>query len=192
VLVAGEDHEEAPGLRPGGGDAGREARAGEAERGVEAQTPLELVAHRLRGARRGRVGRALGSEVDERLVGRGALDPSAGREKHGGDLFAEAAVSVEVPAAEDGERAQLPGPREGLARPDPGRARLLARRGHDAHAVPVAADDDRAPAEGRVEAPLDRDEERVEVDVQDASAPLPHAPSIGPDPAPRGPGIGVS
>ncbi len=46
-LVAGQHDQQPAGPRPGRGDAGGEARGGDAERGVEAQAPLQLVADRL-------------------------------------------------------------------------------------------------------------------------------------------------
>ena len=95
-LVAGEHDEEAARLRPAGGDPGGEPRGREAERGVEAEPPLQLVPDRLRRAHRGRVARALRGQVHERLVGRGPLDAAAGREEDRGHLFAVAAVGVEV------------------------------------------------------------------------------------------------
>ncbi len=186
-LVAGEHDQEAAGLRPARGDAGGQPRGREAERGVEAEAPLQLVADRLRRAHRGRVARALRGQVHERLVGRGPLDAAAGREEDRGHLFAVAAVGVEVSAAEGGLGAQAAGLGHREADPHSRPARLLADRGHEAHAVAVAADDDGALAQRRVEAALDRDEERVEIDVQDVVAPLPHDPSVGGRGAGRGP-----
>ncbi len=179
VLVAGQDDEEAARLRPPGRDPCGEAGGGEAERGVEAEAALELVADRLRRAHRGGVVGPLHGQVDEGLVGGGALHPAARGEKDGRHLFAVAAVGVEVAPAEHGLGAGEAGLRQGQADPHPRLPRLVAGRGHEAQPAAVAADHDRPPAQGGVEAPFHRDEERVEVDVQDAAATVLHEPSVG-------------
>jgi len=45
------------------------------------------------------------------------------------------------------------------------RARLVARRGHDAATAATPTDDDRHAAQARIEQPLDRHEERVEIEA---------------------------
>ena len=91
VLVARAGRRAGRGAGPAGGDARREARGGEAERGVEAEPPLQLVADRLggRGPAAGRR-RPSAREVDEGLVGGGPLDAAARGEEHGGHLVADA------------------------------------------------------------------------------------------------------
>jgi hypothetical protein len=169
VLVARQDDEQPARPRPPGGGAGGEPRAGEAERGVEAEPALELVLQPLGRSHRPEGVRGVRRQVDVRLVGRGPLDAPAGGEQQGGDLLADAGVGLEIAGPHDGLGAQVAGLAEGLACPHSQRARLAARGGHQAAARCTAADHQRPPAQGGVEAALDRDEERVEVDVQDRS-----------------------
>ena len=157
------------------GDARREARPGEPERGVEAQAALQLVADRLGRAHRWHGAVRVGAQVDEGLVGRRPLDAPARGEQHGRHLLADAAVGVEIAAAEGRLGCDVARLQQRHAGANARALGLLARRRHEAAARAVAADHDRPAAQGGVEASLDRDEERVEVDVQDEAAPLLHA-----------------
>ena len=124
--------------------------------------------------------RRLGAQVQEGLVSRGPLDAAARGEQDRRHFLADAPVGVEIAAAEGGLRDEPLRLGQRQADPDAGGTGLLARGRHEAVAAAVAADHHRAPAQGRVQAALDRDEERVEVDVQDEAAALPHEPSLGP------------
>lgn len=167
-LVSGKDHEQASRPRPRGRDARREPRGGQAEGRIEAQPPLQLVLDGFGGRHRRRRAVVFAGEVDVGLVRGRALDPAAGREQDGRDVFAEARVGVEVALPEDAPRARTAGGGDGLAGAHPGAAGLGAGGGHDARSVRPGPDDDRAVLERGIEAALDRDQERVEVDVQDA------------------------
>ena len=128
ALVAGQHDQQAARLRPAGGDARREPRGGEAERGVEAEPALELVADRLGRAHRRDGAVRFGGQVDEGLVGGRPLDAAARGEQDRRDLLADAAVGVEVAAPEGRLGAEVPGLRERHARraPRPARASSLA------------------------------------------------------------------
>ena len=107
ALVPGQHHEQAARLGPARGDPRGEARRGEAERRVEAEPALQLVADRL-GRAHGRDGAVrLGAEVDEGLVGGGPLDAAARGEQHRGHLLADATVGRR------GRRAGRPPPARG-------------------------------------------------------------------------------
>ena len=142
-------------------------------------------------ARTGRDAAVLRGQVDEGLVGRRPLDAPARGEQHRRDLLADAAVGVEIAAPERRIRTEAPRLQERHPDAHAGRPGLLAGGRHEAHPGAVAADHDRPPAQGGIEAALDRDEERVEVDVQDEVASLLHETSLGPAPAGRGP-LGVA
>ena len=120
----------------------------------------------------------VGRQVDVGLVGRRSFDPAARRKQDGRDLVADTAVGLEIAGPDHGLGAQPLGLGEGQAGVHAPGARLGAGGRHQARGPGAAAYDQGPPAQGRVEAALDRDEERVEVDVQDPPRPLLHEDSL--------------
>ena len=92
-LVAREHDEQAARPGPGRRHPRGEPRRGQAEGGVEAEPPLELVLDGLGGGHRARAARSSSRrEVDVGLVGGGPLDPAAGGEQDRRHVLAEARV----------------------------------------------------------------------------------------------------
>ena len=102
------------------------------------------------------------ADVEERLVDRDALDGRGGLLEDRLHRLARLDVGRESRRHDDRLRAQPPRLRAAHRRPHAERARLVARREHDA-----PADDHRPRAQRRVVALLDGGEERVEVRVED-------------------------
>ncbi len=145
-----------------GGHLGEELRPRDPDRDRE----THLLAHPLTQPhrdlhRRSGDGRQA-ADVQERLVDRDAFDVRRGVVEDREHGLAGLDVVLEPGRHHDRLRAQLAGLTSAHRRAHPVRLRLVAGREHDA-----GADDDRAAAQVRVIALLDRRVERVQVGVQD-------------------------
>jgi hypothetical protein len=158
LLLGGHD-EQAVGLGCPPGHLGEDLRARDPDRDRQPDALAHVAADPLGDLARGRVDLA---HVEERLLEPQRLDGRGGGAQHVEDRAAGLGVGAEVRA--DDDRMGTAPPRLAAAHPaaDAVRARLVAG-GHD-HPT---ADDDRAPAQGRVVTLLDRREERVDVGMED-------------------------
>ncbi len=117
----------------------------------------------MSGGRRRAAG--LGRQIHESLVGGRSFNPATHSEQDRRDALAEVPVCLEVSRSELGSGTEPSSGRHGLPDPYSEGAGLGARRGNDPRGVPGGANDEREARERGVESSLDRDEERVEVDV---------------------------
>ena len=141
---------------------GRDARR-RGQAGVGANAFLQPA----RDRRRERLAPRVLRDVQVRLVERQRLDERrhlAEDREHG---VRRGLVAREIRPHDDERRAEAHGLGHRHRRADAERARLVARRRHDAAAIRLAADGQRLAAQRRVVALLDRRVERVHVDVED-------------------------
>ncbi len=171
-------HDEPARLLGVGGDLGHELVRSDADRAAEAGGLLDP---RRQAAHRGVRGRQA-AQVEVGLVQADDLDHVDGGPHDRHHLARGLAVVGEVGREEHALRAQPPRPRGRHGRADAEPPRLVGGRGHD-RARSGAGDDHRPAPELGPAAQLDRDVERVHVEVRDAAvrhraARLGHVPDV--------------
>jgi hypothetical protein len=159
------------------GDLGQRARRADADRRRQPDLALDRLGDRARGAldRRvavdvaGRVVQALAAaEVQVELVDARGLDLGRAAHEHVAHPARVRRVDAVAGRQVDRPRRQPHRLADRHARAHAERAHLVAARGDHAAVAGRRADDHRLALERRVEQPLDRHEERVEIEARDA------------------------
>ena len=165
-LAPGRHHQQPVGLGHPAGHLGQEFGAGHTHRDGQPH-PLADVAPQPAGDLDRRARDPLQpAHVQERLVDREALHQRRGRLEHVEHGLAGLAVGGHPRRDHHRLRTRPPGLRAAHRRPHAARLGLVAGRQHHA-----PAHDDRAPAEARIVALLDRGVEGVQVGVEDRDVP---------------------
>ena len=167
--MARQDLRDAAGLR----ELARDPRERLVRRDADREREVARVAHRALDplgdvARRSCMTRGTG-EVDEEVVDRGDLDQRRELEQDARRPLAQPVRGLRVAVAEDRDRAAPGGFGQAHPRVHAEAPRLVGAGHHQVARIGWPADDDRPAAELGVERLLDRGQEGVHVEVQDAA-----------------------